>query len=57
MPSSNAAKSVGSEDVSLEELYVLAQDKSAAGRQSLFENMRDMFLDGGTSVSDREKPW
>ena len=55
MPSSNAAKSVGSEDVSLEELYVLAQDKSAAGRQSLFENMRDMFLDGGTSVSDREK--
>jgi len=26
MPSSNAANSVGSEDVSLEELYVLAQD-------------------------------
>ena len=55
MPSPNAAKPAGTEDVSLEELFVLAQDKSAAGRQSLFENMRDMFLDGGTSVSDREK--
>ncbi|MDP6473570.1 MAG: DUF2336 domain-containing protein [Alphaproteobacteria bacterium] len=55
MPSRNAAKIFNIEDISLEELFVLARDKSSAGRQTLFENMRDMFLDGGGSVSDREK--
>ena len=52
---SEEAKVLGSEDMSLEELFVLAQDDSAEGRQSLFENMRDLFLDDGSSVSDREK--
>jgi uncharacterized protein (DUF2336 family) len=51
----NTGKSPGMEDVSLEDLFSLARDKSTQGRQALFENMRDMFLDGGTSVSDREK--
>ncbi len=55
MPSRNAAKIFNIEDISLEELFVLARDKSSEGRQTLFENMRDMFLDGGSSVSDREK--
>ena len=48
-------KNAEEEDVSLDELYVLARDKSSEGRQTLFENMRDLFLEGGTSVSDREK--
>ncbi len=55
MPSTNTAKVLGSEDSSLEELFALAQDKSTEGRQSLFINMRDLFLDGGSSVSDRER--
>ncbi|MDA0229350.1 MAG: DUF2336 domain-containing protein [Proteobacteria bacterium] len=55
MPSTNAAKVFGSEDMSLEDMFALAQDKSASGRQSLFENMRDLFLDDGSSVSDRER--
>ncbi len=54
MPSANAAKTLAPEEVSLEQLFALADDKSSAGRQTLFENMRDMFLDGGSSVSDRE---
>jgi len=55
MPSTNTAKVLGSEDSSLEELFAFAQDKSTEGRQSLFINMRDLFLDGGSSVSDRER--
>jgi uncharacterized protein (DUF2336 family) len=55
MPSTNTAKVLGSEDSSLEELFALAQDKSTEGRQSLFINMCDLFLDGGSSVSDRER--
>lgn len=37
-----------------EELFALARDKSAAGRRRLFENMRDMFLAGGRTLSERE---
>ena len=55
MASTHAAKTLGTEELSLEDLFELAQDKSAEGRQSLFENMPDLFLDGGSSVSDREK--
>jgi len=55
MASTHAAKTLGTKELSLEDLFELAQDKSAEGRQSLFENMPDLFLDGGSSVSDREK--
>jgi len=55
MPATSTAKLPDQDDISLEYLYALAQDKSSEGRQTLFENMRDMFLDNGRSVSDRER--
>ncbi len=55
MPATNTAPQINHEDLTLEELFALAQDKSSEGRQTLFENMRDMFLDNGRSVSDRER--
>jgi uncharacterized protein (DUF2336 family) len=55
MPATSTAKLPDQDDISLEDLFALAQDKSSEGRQTLFENMRDMFLDNGRSVSDRER--
>lgn len=43
-----------SDAMSSDELFALARDKSAAGRRRLFENMRDLFLEGGRSLSERE---
>ena len=55
MAATSTAISANNDDISLDDLFALAQDKSSEGRQTLFENMRDLFLDNGGSVSDRER--
>ena len=55
MSATSTVISANNDDISLDELFALAQDKSSEGRQTLFENMRDLFLDNGRSVSDRER--
>ncbi len=55
MSATSTVISANNDDISLDDLFALAQDKSSEGRQTLFENMRDLFLDNGRSVSDRER--
>ena len=55
MSATSTVISANNDDISRDDLFALAQDKSSEGRQTLFENMRDLFLDNGRSVSDRER--
>jgi uncharacterized protein (DUF2336 family) len=55
MEVSEALRALAAEGLSPDALFALARDKSAGGRQALFETVRDLFLDTGPTVSERER--
>lgn len=55
MDVSEALRALAAEGLSADALFALARDKSTRGRRALFETVRDLFLDTGPTVSERER--